>query len=57
MQSMNAPPIHFDDEWDDEPCPDYCEDKVPLGEYYYCPFCGREWLDIYENDGSTKEKD
>jgi hypothetical protein len=35
-----------DDDWDDEPCPDHCEDKVPLGGYYHCHVCDREWLDV-----------
>ena len=41
--------IMFEDDWDDEPCPDHCEDKVPLGGYYHCHVCDREWLDI-DND-------
>jgi hypothetical protein len=34
------------DDWEDEPCPDRCEDKAPLGCYYHCPVCDREWLDV-----------
>lgn len=57
MQSMKPPPVHFDDDWDDEPCPDHCEDKVPLGKYYYCDACGREWFEIDEGDDAQKEPD
>jgi hypothetical protein len=52
---MKSPPIHFEDDWEDEPCPDHCEDKVPLGEYYHCHVCDREWLDI--DDEETAQKD
>jgi len=51
MQSMNTPPVHFDDEWEfDEHCPDHCEDKVPLGGHYHCPVCDREWIEDGEDE-------
>ena len=51
MDSTNINPrvlIIEDDDWaeDDEPCPDHCGDKVPLGGYYHCHVCDREWLDV-----------
>jgi len=41
-----------DEDWEDLPCPDHCEDKVPLGGYYHCSTCDREWND-FEDDKET----
>lgn len=55
MQSMKHPPVHFDDDdWGDD-CPDRCEDKVPLGGYYHCPVCDREWLEEGDEGVESKE--
>jgi hypothetical protein len=38
------PPREEEGDWIEPECPDHCEDKAPLGEFYHCPFCDAEWF-------------